>query len=235
MDPQLRAELGLSSGELKKLQKALADASAGIGPGVKGKNRRRQATARRLSITVPELVAIRRVLGGGAPTTDHPTARRAARQVLGVAGSLKATAKATQASAAVKNPRTSPATWPRPNQVVYVAPQGDAVHLDRDCPGFEPFGSNPRVDRLELRDRRCGGRLPCRKCVDTLNSSRYRAMLSVLKDLHGTTAESATAAGRRRKKQRSSSSKRKKSVVRGANSANRQRREYWVWANREKL
>lgn len=194
---------GLSPSEFRAMQKRRVEAESGLQDFPKAK--RLELAARRLSITPQELKLLRSAY-------SVPEERHHSERVRSIARSIVALAPTTQpAQTKVGSPRTSPrppaiagpsatGSW-KPDRVVYLTDWGDVVHIDQDCPGIWGFRSHneppPIIYSVTLRDRRCGGRRGCRKCIGGRWSNHVLQQLETqINNLHGNRRLTVSPSGR---------------------------------------
>jgi hypothetical protein len=197
------AAFGLSAGELAQLRRKVGTAETGLTGA--GKIQKDGLVARRLSITPPELVILRRSL------FDDAVAAGAAARVI-VRHVLELGEAPIEQRGPIRKPTVNPALFPpgtrrrsasssfsswNAGTNVFLTEWGDAVHYYADCQGMRGFRHagepDPVVHQVALRDPICRDRRACRKCFDFWGPSTIDRLDDLLESFHGrrrnTTAE----------------------------------------------
>lgn len=235
-DRATAAGLGVSADEFKHVRAQLGRAESGLAALSKGE--RQQRTARRLKISVEELKSLRQALAGQPPA---PRARLAARQIAGLPDLSIAPVPTTRQLGTPSVVRRG-APGISATSRVFITPEGDVVHIERDCHGTRGFRRvrepDPKVTPALLRDAACRDRRACLICCEGA-ASRYDTELNRLHGLRGARlggrAPSGQAASRGHGQVTRTSSKRNKAKRRGRPVVPTPKRKkgtgYWVWAS----
>lgn len=191
---RLAAGLGVILAQLKAAQ--AADVAAATGLGGMTAAARRDATARRLGITTPELKLLRLALQGTVPADRN----RAASLIRLIAGGdqLPAPAAPGRFGRPVR-PTGSPPAAPRGRRPAgpparkndlpaYVTTWGNVVHLYWDCLNTRGFRHvtelDPDVYQVSPRDPCCRGRRVCGTCKEANSRTADRLALELFR-FHG--------------------------------------------------
>lgn len=172
----LAASLAVTPKDLEHVRAQLGRAESGLAGLTSA--RRREATARRLGLSVAELKALRSTLGGSGATT---IGQSAIRQVAG----LPHLSIAPRPVAARPSRSGAPPGRLSGTSKVYVTREGEVIHCFSDCQATRGFRMSsepdPEVREAFLRDAVCRDRRACLVCcVGTANG--YDGLLD---QLHG--------------------------------------------------